>query len=73
MKWFVRGWAIVIGKKDQLIDFLRNELEVPADAIRVALSHPEQTPGLLPVILWQYGLISLTQLDQIFEWLEEAA
>jgi hypothetical protein len=26
--------------------------------------------NLLPMILWQYGLVTLKQLDQIFDWLE---
>jgi Protein of unknown function (DUF2949) len=24
----------------------------------------------LPIILWQYGLVTLSQLNQIFDWLE---
>jgi len=38
--------------------------------IATALRHPEQTPSLLPIILWQYGLVTLEQLDRIFDWLE---
>jgi hypothetical protein len=26
----------------------------------------------LPMILWQYGLVTLEQLDRIFDWLETA-
>ncbi|CAA9283859.1 hypothetical protein AVDCRST_MAG92-3740, partial [uncultured Coleofasciculus sp.] len=29
----------------------------------------EQIPNLLPITLWQYGLITLVQLDQVFDWL----
>ncbi|HEY9645054.1 MAG TPA: DUF2949 domain-containing protein [Chroococcidiopsis sp.] len=59
------------GKQDQLITFLQEDLGIPANSIKLALSHPEQSPTLLPMILWQYGLITLNQLDQIFAWLEE--
>ncbi len=45
---------------------------IPRDDIKLALKHTEQTPSLLPMILWQYGLVSLTQLDRIFDWLENS-
>jgi hypothetical protein len=56
----------------RLIQFLRDELAIPAPAIAVALRHQEQSYNALPMVLWQYGLITLEQLDQIFEWLETA-
>jgi len=56
--------------QNQLIEFLQSELEIPANSIATALRHPEQSPSLLPMILWQYGLITLEQLEQIFDWLE---
>ena len=55
---------------NQLIDFLRDELNIPANSIATALRHPEQSPSLLPMILWQYGLVTLEQLDKIFDWWE---
>ncbi|MBW4581512.1 MAG: DUF2949 domain-containing protein [Tildeniella nuda ZEHNDER 1965/U140] len=54
----------------QLINFLQKELALSAAAIAMALRHSEQDPGPLPMILWQYGLVSLEQLEQIFDWLE---
>ena len=59
-------------KQSRLIDFLREELAIPAESIAVALRRSEQTQTLLPMILWQYGLVTLEQLDQIFDWLEIA-
>ncbi|MBE9180513.1 DUF2949 domain-containing protein [Oculatella sp. LEGE 06141] len=59
-------------RKNRLIQFLREELAVPASAIAIALRHREQSSNLLPMILWQYGLITLEQLDQVFDWLETA-
>lgn len=56
--------------KTQLIHFLQEELAVSATSIAVALRRCEQESGPLPIILWQYGFISLEQLDQIFDWLE---
>jgi hypothetical protein len=52
---------------------LKDELAVPSAAIAFALRHPEQESSLIPMILWQYGLITTEQLDRIFDWMETAA
>ncbi|WP_353737261.1 MULTISPECIES: DUF2949 domain-containing protein [unclassified Moorena] len=54
----------------KLIRWLQEELEIPRASIALALRQGEPSPNFLPMILWQYGLISLDQLDQIFDWLE---
>lgn len=56
----------------RLIHFLQEELAIPATSIDLAVRHHPDTPNLLPMILWQYGLVTLEQLDQIFDWLERA-
>ncbi|WP_341530449.1 DUF2949 domain-containing protein [Nostoc sp. UHCC 0302] len=54
----------------RLIHFLQEDLAISAASLAVALRHREQDPGPLPMILWQYGLITLDQLEQIYDWLE---
>ncbi|MGJ3251943.1 MAG: DUF2949 domain-containing protein [Elainellaceae cyanobacterium] len=56
-------------QQHQFIRFLEDDLSIPAKSVAIALRHPEHS-SQLPMILWQYGLISLDQLDQIFDWLE---
>jgi hypothetical protein len=56
----------------RLIRFLQEDLAISAASLAVALRHREQDPGPLPMILWQYGLITLEQLEQIYDWLETA-
>jgi hypothetical protein len=56
----------------RFINFLQEDLAISAASLAVALRHREQDPGPLPMILWQYGLITLEQLDQIYDWLETA-
>lgn len=56
----------------RLIRFLQEELALSAASIAIALRHSEQDPGPLPMILWQYGLVTLEQLDRIYDWLENA-
>lgn len=53
-----------------LIRFLTEELLISQASIVFALQHSEQTPSLLPTILWKYGFVTLVQLDEIFDWLE---
>lgn len=55
----------------QLMQFLQTDLAIPDASLQLALRHPEQAPSLLPMILWQYGLVTLNQLNQIFDWLEQ--
>jgi hypothetical protein len=57
-------------KPPQLIEFLQTELAIPAESISLALRQTTETPNLLPMVLWQYGLVTLRQLEQIFDWLE---
>ncbi|BAZ32230.1 hypothetical protein NIES4074_47320 [Cylindrospermum sp. NIES-4074] len=56
----------------RLIHFLQEDLAISAASLAVALRHREQEPGSLAIILWQYGLITLDQLEQIYDWLETA-
>ncbi len=60
-------------RQAQLIQFLREELSVPAAAIAVALRQQQGNPSPLPMVLWQYGLITTDQLNEIFDWMETAA
>ena len=57
-------------KQTQLIGFLRRELAIPESAIATALRRQEQDSNQLPMVLWQYGLVTLKQLERIFDWLE---
>lgn len=54
----------------KLIRFLQEELAIPDASIALAQKQGEQDPKLLPMILWQYGLVTLEQLDRVFDWLE---
>ncbi len=56
----------------QFMQFLREDLAIPATYLQVALLRAEQTPSLLPMVLWQYGFVSLAQLNRMFDWLEHS-
>ena len=54
----------------RLLKFLRDELAVPEKSIASALQQSDRDTSLFPIVLWQYGLISLEQLDQTFDLLD---
>lgn len=56
----------------RFICFLQEDLAISAASIAIVLRHRESDPGPLSMILWQYGLVTLEQLDQIYDWLEQA-
>lgn len=60
------------GSYAKLIRFLQDELSISSSSISLAMRQCESDPGPLPMVLWQYGLVTLEQLDRIFDWLETA-
>jgi hypothetical protein len=57
----------------KFINFLQDELELSSGDIAVALRKRELENGPLPMLLWQYGLVDIEQLERIFDWLEKQA
>ncbi|EGK89362.1 DUF2949 domain-containing protein [Microcoleus vaginatus PCC 9802] len=63
----------------RLIRFLQEDLAISPASIAVAervggdkQRQRYQDPNSLPMVLWQYGLVTLDQLDKIFDWLSQA-
>jgi hypothetical protein len=57
---------------DKFIKFLQEELALSSDSIEVVQRSVEQNHGTLPMVLWQYGLVTLEELDRIFDILSSA-
>lgn len=61
----------------RFIHFLQDELSISSASIAVAerasitskLADRKPDFSAFPMILWQYGLVTLEQLDKIFDWL----
>jgi Protein of unknown function (DUF2949) len=62
--------ALKVMVEAQLINYLQGELALSNSAIAVALRYAESDINQLPIVLWQYGLVTLKQLDLIFDWLQ---
>nr|ADN16915.1 conserved hypothetical protein [Gloeothece verrucosa PCC 7822] len=60
-------------QKNSLFEFLLEELKIPSAALNLVIKKSEISYGSLPMLLWQYGLITLAQLDKIFTWQEQSA
>lgn len=55
---------------NELIRFLRQDLAISSESIGLVLNHHSPTTTELPIVLHQYGLITISQLELIFDWLE---
>jgi Protein of unknown function (DUF2949) len=53
----------------KLIHFLEEDIAIPASSMAIVFKHVEHNPGPLPMILWQYGLVTIEQLDRIYDWI----
>lgn len=60
----------VMTTQARLIEYLELEMGLSKHAIALAVRQAGALPNLLPIALWQYGLVTADQLDQIFDWLE---
>jgi hypothetical protein len=54
----------------QFLHFLEADLRLPTTSVAMALRHHTGDRTLLPIVLWQYGLATLDQIDAMFDWLE---
>lgn len=56
----------------RFLQYLQDELAISKASIEEALQYLGQDSYLLPIALWQYGLLTLKQLDQTCDWLAMA-
>ena len=59
-----------IDRIPETIQFLRENLMIPQESIDLALRKSPVDRGVLPIVLWQYGLVTLSQLDAIYDHFE---
>jgi hypothetical protein len=54
----------------QTVCFLKDRLMLPQSSIDLALKQAPTEYNVLPIVMWQYGLVTLSQLDEIFDYFE---
>jgi Protein of unknown function (DUF2949) len=55
------------------VSFLRDYLMLPQSSIDLAIEKTPAEYDVLPIVMWQYGLVTLSQLDAIFDYFETQA
>ena len=52
----------------ELLDFLQQRLGLSDSALTLGLRQADLEQAPLPIVLWSFGLLSLDQLQQVFDW-----
>jgi hypothetical protein len=52
---------------ETLVRLLRDDFNLSSEQISWGLKQTQGMPTYLPMILWQYGLIDISQLDQLLD------
>jgi len=54
-----------------LLQFLRERLRLSEKALQLGQRQAELEQAPLPVVLWSFGLLSLTQYQQVLDWVSD--
>jgi hypothetical protein len=53
---------------DALLQFLQRRLGLSPSALELGQRQAELEQSPLPIVLWSFGLLSLQQLEEVFDW-----
>ena len=53
---------------DALLQFLQRRLGLSPSALELGQRQAELEQAPLPIVLWSFGLLSLQQLQEVFDW-----
>ena len=53
---------------DPLLQFLQRRLGLSPSALELGQRQAELEQAPLPIVLWSFGLLSLQQLEDVFDW-----
>ena len=53
---------------DALLQFLQRRLGLSPSALELGQRQAELEQAPLPIVLWSFGLLSLQQLEDVFNW-----
>ena len=52
-------------------NFLQEELTISSAEVALVMQKQEELKAPIPMLLWQYGLVSPSGLERVFDWLAE--
>ncbi|MEB3159491.1 MAG: DUF2949 domain-containing protein [Synechococcus sp.] len=55
----------------QLLRFLRERLGLSDNALQLGQRQADLEQAPLPVVLWSFGLLSLSQYQQVLDWSQD--
>tara|TARA_B100000945_G_C20151635_1_gene488832 strand:- start:353 stop:562 length:210 start_codon:yes stop_codon:yes gene_type:complete len=55
----------------ELCDFIINKLGISQSALELGVKRSSLDNSPLPIVMWSYGLITLSQLNIILLWLKD--
>ena len=53
---------------DEHLRFIEQKIGVSEKALSLGLRQADLEQAPLPIVLWSFGLLNLSQLEQVFEW-----
>lgn len=53
---------------EALLQFLQRRLGLSPSALELGQRQAELEQAPLPIVLWSFGLLSLQQLEEVFDW-----
>ena len=53
---------------EALLQFLQRRLGLSPSALELGQRQSELEQAPLPIVLWSFGLLSLQQLEDVFDW-----
>ena len=56
---------------DKLCDFIIDKLGISQSALELGIKRCSLENSPLPIVMWSYGLITLSQLKEILLWLKD--
>ena len=56
---------------DELCDFIINKIGINQSALDLGIKRSILENSPLPIVMWSYGLITLSQLNLILLWLKD--
>ena len=56
---------------EELCDFIIDKLGISQSALELGIKRSSMENSPLPIVMWSYGLITLSQLKLIFLWLND--
>ncbi len=56
---------------EELLRFLRQNIMISENALKLGLKQAELEQAPLPIVLWSFGLLTLNQYQKVLDWQDQ--